>query len=172
VQKCFTPSMAQPCTLVIFGGAGDLSRRKLLPALYNLALDGALPTNFAVVGFSMNDFNDESYRAFAREGVERFSRRPVDQEHWPDYERTLFYVPGRFDDPQAYEALKQKLAEVEPRFGIPGNRVIYLSIPPSQFPTVVRQLKRSGLSDSGGHGWRRVVIEKPFGWGEESAAAA
>ena len=163
-------STAQPCTLIIFGGSGDLSRRKLLPALYNLALDGVLPTNFAVVSFAVNDFNDESYRAFAREGVEKFSRRPIEQEHWTDYERTLFYVPGRFDDPQAYQALKQKLGEVEPRFGIPGNRVVYLSIPPSLIGVCVEHLRAAGLVTPEGQGpFTRIIVEKPFGRDLESA---
>ena len=163
-------SLAKPCTLIIFGGSGDLSRRKLLPALYNLALDGVLPTNFAVVGFAINDFTDESYRAFAREGIEKFSRRPIEQEHWADYERTLFYVPGKFDDPQSYEALKQKLEEIEPRFGIPGNRVIYLSIPPSLIGLCVEHLEAAGLVTPEGQGpFTRIIVEKPFGRDLESA---
>ncbi|MBV8555420.1 MAG: glucose-6-phosphate dehydrogenase, partial [Planctomycetaceae bacterium] len=76
---------AQPCTLVIFGGSGDLSHRKLLPALYNLALDGVLPTDFAVLGFAMDDYDDERYRAFAHDGVAKFSRRPIDEQHWLDF---------------------------------------------------------------------------------------
>src|SRR5829696_1727825 len=103
---------AQPCTLVIFGGGGDLTRRKLLPALYNLALDGVLPTNFAVLGFALNELDDPSYRAFARSGIEEFSRRPIDEEHWPAFERALFYLPGSFDDPASFEALKGRLAEI------------------------------------------------------------
>src|SRR5918997_2174496 len=100
---------AQPCTLVIFGGAGDLTRRKLLPALYNLALDGVLPTNFAVLGFALNEMDDQSYRVFARSGVEEFSRRAIDEGLWPGFERALFYLPGSFDDPASFEALKRRL---------------------------------------------------------------
>jgi glucose-6-phosphate 1-dehydrogenase len=161
---------AQPCTLVIFGGSGDLSRRKLLPALYNLALDGVLPASFAVVAFALNDFNDERYRAFAREGVEEHSRRPVDPGIWPDYERSLFYVAGKFDDPKAYETLKAKLDEVEPRFGIPGNRVFYLSIPPSLIGVCVEHLKAAGLVNPEGQApFTRIIVEKPFGRDLESA---
>src|ERR1700722_15174255 len=97
----------QPCTLVIFGGSGDLSRRKLLPAIYNLSLDGVLPTNFAVVGFAMNEFTDESYRAFAREGIEKFSRRRLDPGHWADFEKMVYYVRGSFDDRAAFGKLRE-----------------------------------------------------------------
>jgi glucose-6-phosphate 1-dehydrogenase len=162
--------LAQPCTLVIFGGAGDLSRRKLLPAIYNLTLDGVLPTNFAVVAFSLNDYDDDSYRAFAREGVEKFSRRPIEAAHWAEYERTLFYVKGKFDDPSAYDALKQKLAAVEPRFGIPGNHVYYLSIPPSLIGVCVEHLKSSGMISPEGQGpYSRIIVEKPIGRDLQSA---
>ncbi|WP_422926272.1 glucose-6-phosphate dehydrogenase [Singulisphaera sp. PoT] len=155
---------AQPCTLVIFGGSGDLARRKLLPAVYNLALDGVLPTNFAVVGFAKNDFTDEEFRNFAREGIEQFSRRPVDEAHWPEYERALFFVPASFDDPSCYEALKQRLAEIEPQFGIPGNRVFYLSIPPSLIGTCVEHLHKAGLINPEGKGpFSRIIVEKPIG---------
>ncbi len=101
--------LPQPCTLVIFGGAGDLSGRKLLPAIYNLGVDGVLPANFAVLGFSIEEMDDAGYRGFARQGVERFSRQALDEEHWPNYERQLFYQQGSFDDPAAYERLKQRL---------------------------------------------------------------
>jgi len=120
----------QPCTLVIFGGAGDLSRRKLLPAIYNLGIDGVLPTNFAVLGFSLDDLDDRSYRDFARSGVEEFSRQSMTEQQWSDYERTIFYQRGTFDDPECYEALKRRLEAVEPLRGIPGNRVFYLAVPP------------------------------------------
>ena len=103
------PVLPQPCTLVIFGGAGDLSGRKLLPAIFNLGLDGVLPANFAVLGFSIEEMDDAEYRGFARRGVERFSRQQPDEENWPNYERQLFYQSGSFDDPAAYEALKQRL---------------------------------------------------------------
>src|SRR6516165_1187246 len=100
--------LPQPCTLVIFGGSGDLSHRKLLPAVYNLALDGVLPTNFAVLGFANQDYNDESYRAFARDGIEKFSRRAIDPEHWSDYEKAIFFLKGSFDDAAAFQHLKQR----------------------------------------------------------------
>src|SRR5262249_7128005 len=135
----------QPCTLVIFGGSGDLSRRKLLPAIYNLSLDGVLPTNFAVVGFAMNEHTDESYRAFAREGIEKFSRRPLDPGHWDDFAKSIFYVKGSFDDAAAFGKLKERAAQLEPGFGIPGSHVYYLAIPPSLIDLVVTQLHNAGM---------------------------
>src|SRR5262249_56325165 len=104
--------LPQPCVLVIFGAAGDLSWRKLLPAIYNLNLDGVLPTNFAVVGFGLGSQGDADdwLRARARDGTERFSRRPATEEHWANYARTLFYVEGSFNDARAYAHLKAKLA--------------------------------------------------------------
>ncbi|MFQ5830335.1 MAG: glucose-6-phosphate dehydrogenase [Candidatus Methylomirabilia bacterium] len=162
----------QPSSLVIFGGAGDLSRRKLLPALYNLALDGLLPASFAVAGFARNERDDSTFRAFAREGVERFSRRPVDPAHWPDFERALFYVTGSFEDPAAYAELKRRLEKIEGEFGIPGNRVFYLSIPPSLTATCLDQLKAGGLVTHPDQGpSTRVIVEKPVGRDLASAHA-
>jgi glucose-6-phosphate 1-dehydrogenase len=161
----------QPCTLVIFGGSGDLSRRKLLPAIYNLSLDGVLPTNFAVVGFAMNEFSDENYRNFAREGIEKFSRRPLDPGHWDDYAKSLFYVRGSFDDRASFAQLKERLAQIEPGFGIPGNQVFYLAIPPSLIDLVVTQLQAVGLvhPPSTGGPFSRIIVEKPIGRDLDSA---
>jgi glucose-6-phosphate 1-dehydrogenase len=164
--------LPQPCTLVIFGGAGDLSRRKLLPAIYNLALDGVLPTNFAVVGFARSQVDDASFRALAQEGVEKFSRRPVDPAHWPHFEKSLYFVQGSFDDPAAYQALKQRLAEIEPVHGVPGNRIFYLSIPPRSIDPCVRLLKAAGLIQPvNGDPFSRIIVEKPIGHDLESARA-
>ena len=124
--------LPQPCVLVIFGAAGDLSWRKLLPAIYNLNVDGLLPSNFAVVGFGVGSKGDpdEWIRQRARDGIEHFSRQPLDEGHWADFSRGLFYVEGKFDDRSAYDRLKTKLGEVDQQFGIPGSRIYYLSIPP------------------------------------------
>jgi len=154
----------QPCTLVIFGGAGDLSARKLLPAVYNLSLEGVLPANFAIVGFARNELDDASFRAFARDGIEHFSRRPLDAAHWAQYSRSLFYVPGSFTDQQAYVELKRRLEKIESEFGIPGNRVFYLSIPPSLIDTCVGQLRAAGLVADPAEGpFSRIIVEKPVG---------
>ncbi|MDR3636395.1 MAG: glucose-6-phosphate dehydrogenase [Isosphaeraceae bacterium] len=160
----FAALAAQPCTLVILGGSGDLSHRKLLPALYNLALDGVLPTSFTVVAFAIDDWDDGRYRAFARDGIEHFSRRALDEAHWADFERRLFYQKGSFDSPDDYARLKQRLEEIEPRFGIPGNRINYLAIPPRFIATCVEHLNAAGLVNPEGQGpFTRVIIEKPIG---------
>src|SRR5437899_11798162 len=98
----------QPCVLVIFGGDGDLAWRKLLPAVYNLNVDGVLPSNFAVVGFGIGSKGDPDQwlRERAKDGIQRFSRRPLDDSHWADFARMLFYVEGSFNDARAYGQLK------------------------------------------------------------------
>ncbi len=110
----------QPCSLVILGGGGDLAKRKLLPAIYNLALDDVLPGYFAVVGFGRRALSDEDYRAIAREGIEMHSRRPLEDKHWADFRRSLFFVQGSFKDADAFVQLKKRLDAIEPEFGIPA----------------------------------------------------
>jgi glucose-6-phosphate 1-dehydrogenase len=165
----------QPCVLVIFGAAGDLSWRKLLPAVYNLNADGVLPSNFAVLGFGLGSENDpdEWIRARAQDGIQRFSRRKLDENHWADFARCLFYVSGSFNDASVYVALKAKLDALDQQFGIPGNRVYYLSIPPTQVETSVRHLRDAGLVAAPGDARRftRVIVEKPIGRDLESARA-
>ncbi len=163
--------LPQPCTLVILGGGGDLAKRKLVPAVYNLAVDGVLPAHFAVLGFAKSDLNDETFRQFAREGVEKYSRRPPDPKQWPDFERALFYVSGSFDDPAAYAEVKRRLDGIDADFGIPGNRVFYLSIPPTLIAPCVEQLQAAGLVTPPAPGvpFTRIIVEKPIGRDLESA---
>src|SRR4051812_10440030 len=139
--------LPQPCVLVIFGAAGDLSWRKLLPAIYNLNVDGLLPSNFAVVGFGVGSQGDpdEWIRQRARDGIEHFSLQALDEGHWADFSRGLFYVEGKFDDQGAFDQLKEKLGEVDQQFGIPGSRIFYLSIPPQLVAVSVEKLKSSGM---------------------------
>jgi glucose-6-phosphate 1-dehydrogenase len=158
--------LPQPCALVIFGAAGDLAWRKLLPAIYNLNADGELPSNFAVVGFGIGSKGDpeEWLRARAREGIEHFSRQRLAENHWNDISRALFYVEGSFNDARAYEQLKAKLDAVDRQFGIPGNRVFYLAIPPSFVDAAVSHLKQAGMvRQSNGDVFTRVIVEKPIG---------
>src|SRR5438876_405406 len=156
--------LPQPSTFVIFGAAGDLSRRKLLPALYNLAVDGLLPASFAVLGVGLDDLDDATLRAFAQEGVLRFSRRQLDLTRWSDFARALFYVPGSFEDAAVFTTLRQRLDKIEDEFGIPGNRVFYLAIPPQLIITCVEQLQAAGLVTSPADGPRTsIIVEKPLG---------
>jgi glucose-6-phosphate 1-dehydrogenase len=162
----------QPCTLVIFGGSGDLSRRKLLPGLYNLAVDGLIPGRFATIGFSKNEMTDDAYRALAREGTTKFSRREIDEQAWATFSRCLFYQTGSFDDPAAYEGLKQRLQAIDSQFGIPGNHIFYLAIPPDFITTCVQHLHQAGLvSGSADRAFTRVIVEKPIGHDLDSARA-
>lgn len=161
----------EPCSLVIFGGGGDLSRRKLIPALYNQGLDGELPASFAVVGFAQEKLTDDAYRDIARKGIDTFSRRPVDANYWPDFAKLVHFESGSFDDPEAYQRLRTRLEEIELRFGIPGNRIFYLAIPPTLIETCVTHLRQAALirpPEAPGP-FSRVIVEKPIGRDLESA---
>jgi glucose-6-phosphate 1-dehydrogenase len=165
--------LPQPCALVIFGAAGDLSWRKLLPAVYNLNVDGVLPSNFAVCGFGMGSQGDpdEWLRARARDGISRFSRRELDEGHWADFARSVFYVEGSFNDARAYEQLKARLDALDQQFGIPGNRVYYLAVPPQMVPVAADHLKAAGLvaDPTDPRLFTRVIVEKPIGRDLDSA---
>ena len=162
--------LPEPCTLVIFGGAGDLSRRKLLPGVYNLMRDGVLPANFAVVGFARTDLDDAAFRNLAREGIEKYSRRTLDPETFDHFAKNLFFVRGAFNDPASYAALRQRLDEIEPGCGVPGNRIYYLSIPPSVMGTCVENLQAAELvRPTAGRPFTRIIVEKPIGHDLESA---
>ncbi|MBW2295003.1 MAG: glucose-6-phosphate dehydrogenase [Deltaproteobacteria bacterium] len=163
----------QPCSFVIFGGAGDLARRKLLAGLYNLTLDGDLPENFCVIGFARTQLDDESYRVLARESVEKFSRRPIQEPQWSDFVRRLHWVCGPFDAAASYASLSKRLDELEPSFGIPHNRIYYLSIAPSLIEVSLENLKSAGLVSSPADKGRfsRIIVEKPIGHDLDSARA-
>jgi glucose-6-phosphate 1-dehydrogenase len=151
--------------LVILGGGGDLARRKLLPALYNQALDGELPANFAVLGFALEEMDDAQYRKFARKGVEQFSRQPLDKAFWANFETRLYYQQGSFDNTEIYAQLKQRLETIESQHNIPGNRVFYLAIPPALIETCVSQLKAAGFVQplDENSPFSRIIVEKPIG---------
>jgi len=167
----------QPCQLVIFGAPGDLAWRKLLPAVYNLNIDGLLPSHFAVMGFGLpaegavSGNPDEFLRERARTGIQRFSRQPLNDAHWADFARALFFVPGSFNDPAAYERLKARLTEIDHQFGIPGARVYYLAVPPQLVGMCVAHLKSAGMISDPEQmqSFSRVIIEKPIGRDLDSA---
>jgi glucose-6-phosphate 1-dehydrogenase len=164
----------EPCTMVIFGASGDLTRRKLLPAIYDLDLDGLLPADFAVVGFARSEMTDEQFRQQALEAVRQFSRRrSVDTGNWESFARGLFYTGAGSLQLDDFQRLENLLARVHRERNTGGNRIFYLSVPPSAYPGITRQLADSGLaaqSENGG-GWARIIIEKPFGRDLESARA-
>jgi glucose-6-phosphate 1-dehydrogenase len=155
---------AEPSVLVIFGGAGDLSHKKLLPALYNLALENGLPEYFAIVGFSIEQLNDESYREFARDGISQFSRHPLTDEGWKRFAPLLHFVCGKFDEPNDYVMLKQRLSAIDQERGTGGNHCFYFAIPPQFIDTCSAQINAAGLiTPPAGSPFTRVVVEKPIG---------
>jgi glucose-6-phosphate 1-dehydrogenase len=160
-----TPPIAtQPVTLVIFGGGGDLAHRKLLPALYNLYVDGLLPPRFAVVGVGRGEMTDQAYRDFAKDGVTHFSRRPPDEAMWQTFADSLYFVTATFDDPQAFAPLGSRLDVIEHERGLPGNRIYYLAVPPSMFVTTVKNLAKARFIGPPGEGpFSRLIVEKPIG---------
>jgi glucose-6-phosphate 1-dehydrogenase len=157
------PRVAGPCVLVMFGVTGDLARKKLMPAIYDLANRGLLPPGFSFVGFARRDWADEDFAQVTYQAVKEYARTPFRDAVWEQLSEGVRFVSGSFSDDAAFDELAQCVRKLDAERGTGGNYAFYLSIPPNQFPTVVQQLKRSGLSDSHGRGWRRVVIEKPFG---------
>jgi glucose-6-phosphate 1-dehydrogenase len=151
-----------PTTLVIFGATGDLARRKLLPALYNLAHEGALPERFHLVGVSRKEKEDDDYRGECEQSIRRFSRRTPDEDVLGSLLDNVRYVPGTFDDESVYSELSVVLDEFEQEAGEPLNRAFYLSTAPNFFPTIVERLGSSKLAHHE-HGEVRLIIEKPFG---------
>ncbi|WP_248117014.1 MULTISPECIES: glucose-6-phosphate dehydrogenase [unclassified Micrococcus] len=158
--------IAGPSSLVLFGVTGDLARKKLLPAMYDLAHRGLLPPSFSLVGFGRRDWSDDEFADYVRTSVEAASRTPFDETVWDQFRGGLRFVSGAFDDAEAYARLRDILAELETTRGTAGNAVFYLSIPPDWFEAVSRHLADQGLADRSQPAdgpWRRVVIEKPFG---------
>jgi glucose-6-phosphate 1-dehydrogenase len=158
-----------PCILCIFGGAGDLSHRKLLPALYNLLVDQLLPKKLAIVAFSMEDLDTEKYRAFARDGIEKFSRQKVDDENWSRFSPMLRFVRGTFDTSADYTKLRQRLEEIDNEVGAADNRVFYFAIPPDFIETCASHLNSAGMISKNERPFTRVVVEKPIGHDYASA---
>jgi glucose-6-phosphate 1-dehydrogenase len=171
--------MAEPCTMIICGATGDLTERKLGPALYNALLGGFLPPEFTVVGFARRDLSDEAFRDHLLEGINRHSRnKPAKPAIWESFARGIEYHRGTFDDAAAYEELAKRLDRIDRDRGTAGNRLFYLAVPPNLYPVIVNHLEAAGLAASGEHrsggskrGWTRVIVEKPFGHDLASARA-
>jgi glucose-6-phosphate 1-dehydrogenase len=156
--------MTEPVTFVIFGGAGDLAHRKLLPALYNLFLDGLLPPHFAVVAAARAGLTDEAYREFAKDGVTRFSRRTIDEDVWQKFALSLFFVRVSLEEAGAFATLGSRLDVIEHERGLPGNRIYYLAVPASMFVPTVEQLAQANFVARGDtRPFSRLIVEKPIG---------
>jgi glucose-6-phosphate 1-dehydrogenase len=163
-------------TIVIFGGGGDLAHRKLLPALYNLQVDGLLPPRIAIVGVGRNTMSDEAYRDFAKDGITRFSRRPIDEHAWETFAAALLFVAAQIDGEQGLASLGARLDIVEHERGLGGDRIYYLALPPALFGPTVKQLDHARFvtrpptgAGQAGTPVARLIVEKPIGRDLESA---
>nr|MCH9707904.1 glucose-6-phosphate dehydrogenase [Actinomycetes bacterium] len=163
------PRIAGPCGVVIFGVTGDLARKKLMPAIYDLANRGLLPPTFALVGFARRDWANEDFGQVVYEAVKQHARTPFRQEVWDRLAEGIRFVQGTFDDDEAFGRLSETLGKLDAERGTGGNHAFYLSIPPKAFPVVCEQLQKSGLARQQEGRWSRVVIEKPFGHDLDSA---
>ena len=164
-----TTTEAAPCVMVIFGATGDLTKRKLIPALINLAQENLLSKQFAIVGFAMNDYTTESFRKVLGEEMPKFAPEAIDLKMWEWLAERIYYIKGEFQDAEAFQRLKQQIVDAEKRHNIAGNRFLYLAVAPKFFSPVVQQLGAAGLTQEENGNWARVIVEKPFGHDLETA---
>ncbi|WP_405905658.1 MULTISPECIES: glucose-6-phosphate dehydrogenase [unclassified Streptomyces] len=157
------PRIAGPSGLVIFGVTGDLSRKKLMPAVYDLANRGLLPPGFSLLGFARREWEDQDFAQVVHDSVREHARTEFREEVWQQLAEGMRFIPGDFDDDTAFKQLRSAVDELDSSRGTSGNYAFYLSVPPKFFPKVVKQLKKHGLADAPEGSWRRAVIEKPFG---------
>jgi glucose-6-phosphate 1-dehydrogenase len=162
---------ADPCVMVIFGVSGDLTKRKLIPALLNLAAVKLLPEQFAIIGLANNDLTTETFRAQLSDEIKKYASCPLTAELWDWFVKRIYYLRGDFQDPNTFKQLKEQIATVETNHNVSGNHFYYLAVAPRFFGEVVRQLGAAGLSTETAGRWARVIIEKPFGRDLESAKA-
>src|ERR1051325_4591137 len=162
-------NVSPPCVLVIFGAAGDLTKRKLIPALYNLKHSNLLSDNFAVVGVARAEMTDDEFRRRLRDDMKQFATDEIDQKEWQWLSDRFYYLSGDFEDEDTYERVKQRLEKLNQERQAGGNYCFYLSSAPQYFALIVKHLGRAELTKEDAGHWRRVVIEKPFGRDLESA---
>lgn len=160
-----------PCTMVIFGATGDLGHRKLIPALYNLAVERLLPVGFSVVGVGRGELGRDAFREDMRKAVDEFSRRkPINQAVWDSFSQGLFYHQAQADTDEGYRQLAKELDTIDQDRKTGGNRIFYLAVPPSSYPAIVREIGNVGLNKPAqDNAYVRIIIEKPFGHDLESA---
>lgn len=173
VEEKKLSKVTDPCIIVIYGATGDLTARKLVPALYNLHREGQLPSHFACVGFARRQKSNEQFRQEMHEAVNKFSRvKPVDENLWNIFMNQVFYHQSEFDDDKGYDSLRLFLDSLDKQLGTAGNRIFYLSTQPSFFPQIIERLSKHQLiydTDAVKDRWSRVIIEKPFGHDYNSA---
>src|SRR5438552_15604120 len=151
-----TRAVPQPCAIVIFGATGDLTHRKLVPALYNLAADGELPPAVTVVGFARRPKTDEEFRTELEEATRKFSRQGVRDEIWKTFAQSVFYLQSEFADLSGYKSLAERLQKIDQERGTRGNRLFYLAVAPDQFEPILKNLKTVGLNQTAKGSWARV----------------
>ena len=159
----------QPVLLVVFGASGDLARRKLIPALYNLAYQNLLPPMFTLLGFARTPYSDEQFRDLARQGIEEFGPFGVDEHVWRGFSQGLFYQSGSYDDPDSFQQLAERTDQLSAERNTGGNRLYYLATPPSVYKSITSLIHGAGLCQTTGDDLGRIVIEKPFGHDLSSA---
>ena len=163
------PRIAGPSGMVIFGVTGDLARKKLLPAIYDLANRGLLPAGFTLIGFGRRDWSKQDFEDYVWQAVTEGARTKLNETVWERLAEGMHFVRGNFDDDVAFDTLAETIAEMDATRGTGGNWAFYLSIPPNSFADVCHQLERTGMATADEQSWRRVIIEKPFGHDQESA---
>lgn len=156
-------AVPQPCAIVIFGATGDLTQRKLIPALYNLAADGDLPPAVTIIGFARREKTDEQFRSELEKATRKFSRQAVRDDIWQTFAKSIFYHRSEFEDAPGYKSLAKRLDKIDKEYGTRGNRLFYLAAGPDQFEPILKHLKAAGLNETCKGSWARVIIEKPFG---------
>src|ERR1700687_3696966 len=161
--------VAAPCVMVIFGATGDLTKRKLIPALCNLAADNLLSKQFAIIGFATNDYTTETFRKTLAEEIPKYSSTKIDSAIWAWFAERIYYVKGDFQDPDAYNRPAQQIEDVNKQHNTGGNRFFYLAVAPRFFSPIVKQLGQAGLTKEDDGHWARVIIEKTFGHDLQSA---
>jgi glucose-6-phosphate 1-dehydrogenase len=156
---------AEPCSVILFGASGDLAKRKVIPAMYDLAQHNSLGERYAILGFARTQMTDESFRTTIGEAARTISEvGPIDPAKWNDFSSNLYYSSGEYGDPNSYAKLAKRLAEIDAEKKLGGNRLFYLSTPPEVYPDIVEQLGRAGLArPTNPNSWVRIIIEKPFG---------
>ena len=163
LQGLASRAMPEPCSVVIFGATGDLTHRKLVPALYNLAVDGDLPPGLSLVGFARRDKTDAIFRTELEEAARKYSRQTINDELWKNFANTIYYHRSEFGENEGYHRLRERLNQLDKDRGTRGNRLFYLSAGPDQFENILTNLRSSGLADAPAGSWSRVIVEKPFG---------
>src|SRR5579872_190971 len=168
-----TNRITDPCNVIFFGASGDLMKRMLMPAMYNLRLGDVLPINYGIMGFSRTEWDDEGFRAAMKSSIDEFSRSGEAKDPlWTDFAKHLSYVSGDFDDVKCYKLLKERLDRNDKELGTKHNRLFYLSTPPGLFAKIVDMLDQAGLAPKDNkEGWTRIIVEKPFGTDLASARA-